>query len=217
MALVTDQAVSGLQFDVVYDPAQLVLNPVFVLGGALGSHALSFNHNAAAGRVKFVLTPPGITNGLVAQGTLVELPFTLKAGATPAAKVLSVQNVVVGNPAAQAVVASVTNGTVSWKTDFDGDGVPNDWDADDDNDGMPDWYELKHGLNPYYAGDADLDLDDDGLTNRQEASYGTNPRLADSDGDGIKDKDEISMGRNPNIDDKLIPALITIINSILLD
>lgn len=217
VTLMTDQAVSGLQFDVTYDPTQLTLSSGFVLGGALGSHALSFRHDAAAGKVKFVLTPPGDTNGLVAQGTLVQLPFALKPGATATAKVLSLQNVVFGNPAAQAVAASVTNGAVSWKADFDNDGAPDDWDNDDDNDGMPDWYEVKHGLNPYYAGDAGLDLDDDGLTNLQESAYGTNPRLADSDADGINDKDEIAMERNPNIDDKLIPALITIINSILLD
>lgn len=217
VALTTDQAVAGVQFDVVFDPAQLSLNSVFVLGGALGGHALSWKNDSAAGRVKFVLTPPGNTNGLLAQGTLVKLPFTLKSGATASAKSVALQNVVFGDPAAGGMAGNLTNGLVTWKADFDNDGIPNDVDPDDDNDGMSDSYEIKHGLNPFYAADAGLDLDGDGLTNLQESAYGTNPRLADSDGDGINDKDEIAMGRNPNIDDKLIPALMTIINSILLE
>lgn len=49
---------------------------------------------------------------------------------------------------------------------------------DSDCDGMPDWWELKYGLNPYWAGDALLDSDGDGLTNLQEFKLGTNPRVA---------------------------------------
>ncbi len=217
VTLVTDQGVSGMQFDIVFDPTQLVLDPAFVIGGALGSHAMAMKNESATGRVKFVVTPPGDGNGVLAQGTLVQLPFTLKQGATASAKVLALQNVVFGNPAADGITGSVTNGAVTWSADFDNDGIPDELDPDDDNDGMPDWYEIQHGLNPYYAGDAGLDLDGDGLTNLQESAYGTNPRLADSDGDGINDKDEIALGRNPNIDDKLIPVIITIINSILLE
>ncbi|WP_248344046.1 PKD domain-containing protein [Anaeromyxobacter paludicola] len=51
--------------------------------------------------------------------------------------------------------------------------------GDSDCDGMPDWWELKNGLNPNWAGDALMDLDGDGLTNLAEYKLGTNPRLAD--------------------------------------
>lgn len=49
---------------------------------------------------------------------------------------------------------------------------------DTDCDGLPDWWELKYGLNPNWAGDALLDPDHDGLTNLQEFKLGTNPLLA---------------------------------------
>jgi sugar lactone lactonase YvrE len=49
---------------------------------------------------------------------------------------------------------------------------------DSDCDGLPDWWELKYGLNPYWAGDALLDPDGDGLTNLQEYQLGTNPLVA---------------------------------------
>jgi len=97
--------------------------------------------------------------------------------------------------------------------DIDGDGIGNNADPDDDNDGMTDWYEIKYGLNPYDASDASLDSDGDGLTNLQESGYGTNPFASD----GIDDATEIAQGRNPNIDDALIPVIITIINSLLLN
>ncbi|BDG08850.1 NHL repeat-containing protein [Anaeromyxobacter paludicola] len=48
---------------------------------------------------------------------------------------------------------------------------------DSDCDGMPDWWEVKYGLNPHWAGDALLDADGDGLTNLQEFANGTDPRV----------------------------------------
>ena len=47
---------------------------------------------------------------------------------------------------------------------------------DTDGDGMPDLWELAHGLDPHWAGDADLDYNGNGLTNLEEYWVGTNPR-----------------------------------------
>jgi hypothetical protein len=69
--------------------------------------------------------------------------------------------------------------------------------AESDCDGMSDAYELSHGFNPYFAGDALQDADGDGLTNLEESSYGTDPNNPDTDGDGYSDRVEVSLGSDP--------------------
>ena len=88
---------------------------------------------------------------------------------------------------------------------------------DSDGDGLPNQWELLYGLNPLNAADAPADSDGDGLTNAQEYSYRTHPRNADTDGDGISDGSEVASGRNPLLNEEALPAILTIINSLLLD
>ena len=56
---------------------------------------------------------------------------------------------------------------------------------DTDGDGMPDGWEVEHGLNPNYAGDASFDYNYNGLTNFQEYENNSDPWDKDSDDDGI--------------------------------
>jgi len=69
--------------------------------------------------------------------------------------------------------------------------------GDSDCDGLPDSWELAHGLNPYWAGDALADLDGDHLLNVEEKAHGTDPNNPDTDGDGYSDGDEVLAGFNP--------------------
>lgn len=46
---------------------------------------------------------------------------------------------------------------------------------DTDNDGMPDWWEIKHGLNPYDPSDALEDRSGDGYTNLRKYELGLDP------------------------------------------
>ena len=52
--------------------------------------------------------------------------------------------------------------------------------GDADHDGMEDSWELLHGLDPAFAGDAQLDADNDGITNHDEFLTGTDPNDATS-------------------------------------
>ena len=64
---------------------------------------------------------------------------------------------------------------------------------DSDYDGMPDWYEIRHGFDPYNPNDANQDADNDGLSNLQEFQLGTDPNNWDTDGDGIPDGVELLL------------------------
>jgi hypothetical protein len=101
--------------------------------------------------------------------------------------------------------------------DNDSDGIGNNADQDDDNDGMPDSYEIQYGLNPYDDSDADIDSDGDNLTNLEEYSYDTDPLNVDTDNDGFHDDVEIASGNNPNFDEGLLPVIVTIITTFLVD
>jgi hypothetical protein len=69
--------------------------------------------------------------------------------------------------------------------------------GDADCDGLSDAWELDHGLDPGWAGDALLDPDSDGLSNAEELALGTDPKLADTDGDGFADGQELATGFDP--------------------
>ncbi len=81
--------------------------------------------------------------------------------------------------------------------------------GDSDCDGLSDAWEIAHGLDPLWAGDALLDLDGDGLNNAAELVAGTNPANRDTDGDGYSDFDELASGfdpLNPHDHDAMVAA-----------
>ena len=169
----TDQAVSSLQFDLVYDATQLETNGLVQAGAAVGGHQLDFSF-PQAGTVRVSLTPP-INNATISPGILLRLPITFTATSTGTPQSLSLNNVVFGSSAAIQVTQGVlTAGQITKKTDTDGDLIPDEW-------------EIAHGLNPNDPTDADQYTDTDALNNREEFLAGTDPILSDSDGDGVTD------------------------------
>lgn len=111
--------------------------------------------------------------------------------------------------AAAADASSVTGGSVVINVSG-GDGVDTDADGladhvekalgtdlnsfDTDKDGMQDAWEVIHGLDPLFVGDANADYDEDGLTNAEEHSLGSSPFDLDTDADGFYDAIEADRG-----------------------
>ena len=96
----------------------------------------------------------------------------------------------------QDVTSSAAQLTV-FKTDTDGDNVPDDTDLDDDNDGITDVTE----------GGDDLDTDGDGIPNRIDP---------DSDGDGCNDVNEAGLSTDENNDGKVgIPTVLVNANGLV--
>ena len=96
----------------------------------------------------------------------------------------------------QDVTSSAAQLTV-FKTDTDGDNVPDDTDLDDDNDGITDVTE----------GGDDQDTDGDGIPNRIDP---------DSDGDGCNDVNEAGLSTDENNDGKVgIPTVLVNANGLV--
>mgnify|MGYP000335992834 CR=1 FL=1 len=90
--------------------------------------------------------------------------------------------------------------------DHDNDGLSNQQEQnygtdplnpDTDGDGMPDGWEIEHGLNATWAGDASMDADGDNLTNLGEYLNNTDPFDNDTDDDGLTDGIEVELGTDP--------------------
>ena len=109
----SDTPVSGLQFDLTFDPAFLAATASPDTGPALGSHSVSAA-TLPSGGLRVVVTPPTTGNETLSSGIFVQLPFTVTASAvagTPYAVTLT--NVSLGDPASAAVSGTLVNGAVT--------------------------------------------------------------------------------------------------------
>ncbi|MBI3771671.1 MAG: hypothetical protein HY272_03110 [Gammaproteobacteria bacterium] len=222
--------IAGLQFDLFY-PAS-TLQYVSVTPGALVSPLTNRDQNAAAQNgsalrvMMYSQANASIAPGSYGQVAVVRFKKIGVTTASPFTLLYSIS----GDPTANSVAVNADSVTTSfnWGPDTDSDGTPDTWDEDDDGDGMPDIWENKYSAIPGGAAGSGFnslspqtgtsfavsaDYDGDTLTNLAESQKGTNPFLQDTDGDGVNDNLDI----NPLLDNKLIPAIISIINSLLLN
>lgn len=90
-------------------------------------------------------------------------------------------------------------GPDAWRTDYDGDGSPNNLlDPDSENDGLLDGEEFGQ----YRTNPASPDSDNDALDDwREVRMYRSSPVQWDSDGDGLPDGWEVWYGFDPNVKD----------------
>lgn len=221
---------AGLQFNMTYDPTQLQFLASWTGQSALSMDLMKsvtqFNQHVSV--VRALLTPDyNNLSTAMQEGEIIVFRFYRKG--TYTSTNFNLSDVVVSNQLGNSVFIQQINGGVDFGPDTDGDRIPNNYDDDDDNDGIPDWYELKYGLDPLsvlerdswgritQSPDSGDDYDGDGLTNYQEYLNGTDPFKWDSDGDGIGDGDEVNDGRNPVMNDEVMPAVLSIINNLLLN
>lgn len=110
--LIANSPVSGLQFDLAFDPALLATTAVPTSGPALGAHGVSVSASSP-GVVRVVITQPTTGNESLSSGVLVQLLFTVTASAAlDAPYPVAPTNVILGDPASAAVSRTLSNGTV---------------------------------------------------------------------------------------------------------
>lgn len=76
-------------------------------------------------------------------------------------------------------------------------GILDDREKDSDLDGMPDWWEIKHGFDPFNPDDAHQDADGDGFTNLEHYLWGTDPRDPESSPPPVGALRLLGVGRLP--------------------
>ncbi|NCC39519.1 MAG: hypothetical protein EOM21_08735, partial [Gammaproteobacteria bacterium] len=104
--------VVGMQFSIQYDPARLVYNEV-TADSALSPHAVRTN-GSTPGTLLILLTPP-IENPLPAlpDGALLNVEWSILAGASPGVTELALAEVILGNREATAVIGETTAGGIT--------------------------------------------------------------------------------------------------------
>jgi len=158
-------AVTGIQFDVLFEASQLTSGGQPTADSGLGAHSLNSSLPSQGAR-RILISPPA-NNAPLGSGTLGVIPFSLNATATANSKLLTLTNVVISDGNANAVAPTkLSNGLIVLETNLT---------ADTDSDGMPDYWEVTYGLSPIDASDVSQDAENDGLTNLQEYLGGTNP------------------------------------------
>jgi hypothetical protein len=135
------------------------------LGGTVsGGFALSITHTNAGGTVYYTLDgsdPREFGTGAVAESAAIYGESIVLSANT------AIKSRVLQNNSWSALTEAVFT-------------VESGGELDSDGDGMPDAWELEHGLDPFFAGDAALDSDGDGMTNLEEFIAGTDPRDPES-------------------------------------
>lgn len=105
--------ISGVQFDLTFDPALLAATATTTSGPALGIHAASAA-NVSPGVIRVVIAPPTTGNEALSSGVFVQLPFTVTGSAAPGVPyVVSLTNVSLGDPASAAINGTLANGAVT--------------------------------------------------------------------------------------------------------
>jgi len=103
--------IAVLQFDVLYDPGQLVVNGAPQLGGGAASYQLS--SSTAAGVIRVVLSPPANDNHYaLEEGPLLQLSFSAAAGAGNGPTALTLSGVVISDETSVAIAPGALGGGV---------------------------------------------------------------------------------------------------------
>lgn len=104
-------SVSALNFDLLFDETQLVLNSVNAGPAAIAATKEVDSHTPNAGLEKVIVY--GLNSVTISDGTIIACSFSVAAAAIEGDTILSIANQVASDPMAAAVAIEATNGIVS--------------------------------------------------------------------------------------------------------
>ena len=203
--LLNNNSVAHLQFDVTYDPSQLVSGTP-IGNSALADHVVASSEPSAGVRRVVIYS---MSKALIGNGPLISIPFSIVHGAAVGEKNLILSNAVMSNAGGGAVVpTSLVPGSIivadtdhdtipdSWEISIFGDLATADQTTDYDHDVLLDKEEFNRNTDP-----KDSDTDNDGMSDGWEVRNRLDPLIGDAsldpDGDGYSNLEEFNAGSNP--------------------
>lgn len=105
------QSVAGLQFDVLYDTAAVIINSVGAGPAAVNAGKTLSSATPATGRLRVLIS--GLNENVIANGTVAVLSIVVRPGATGAQTGLALASVVLSSPAGTAVPVTPISGTIT--------------------------------------------------------------------------------------------------------